>query len=217
MSRLVDLLLSIEDAFGIDFETVRLEAVETLGDLHAVIVTHLSESTAPYESTRRFREFRRALEEVAPSPIRVRPSTEFETAIPARDRREVWRELARRTTFRLPRLTLPVPRGSATLLLVMLAVSLALPGSGPVVGAGLLLTCAALVGLWRLDLGTRAPIGCRTLRDVIYGSLAEDPPRPAGIQRAEAWGTLRALVAPYSRTPVDRLDPRSRVLEVIPD
>jgi hypothetical protein len=102
----VELVMEVEDAFGITIEDAEAEAVHTVNDLYHLVAR--KSGVVPQDrclSARAFYRLRRAIRAISPAaPQRLRPSTTIDEDLPVRDRRKAWPRLAEATGLRLPRL-----------------------------------------------------------------------------------------------------------------
>jgi acyl carrier protein len=104
----VELVLTVEEAFGFSIPDQDAAGLDTVGKLYDYIIAHRfqSEHEACLTSVTFYR-IRRALVSVLQIPRKdIRVSTELSRLIPAR-RRRVWRTTAKAMTLRLPELVPP--------------------------------------------------------------------------------------------------------------
>ncbi len=102
----IEILMDVEDAFGITIENAEAGSISTVGDMFHLVAMKCQ--VLPGDrclSARAFHQLRRAILAVHPAaPARLRPSTPIDEALPSEGRRAVWRRLAEATALRLPAL-----------------------------------------------------------------------------------------------------------------
>ena len=121
----VELVMAVEEAFEIEIEDEAYQSVETVGDLHELVLVRLAarrdEARDPVACARvpAFNRIRRALIEVAGVERRdVRPAAALDELVPREGRRAAWEKLRDQSRLRWPGLTAP-----AWLLWITLAAS----------------------------------------------------------------------------------------------
>jgi len=101
----VELILEVEEEFGIDIEDEEAEECSTVGALHRLVLSKLKAGKGRNgpPTACAFWRLRQGLMEVAGvGRRRVRPETRLEELIPRRGRRAAWERLEARTGLRLP-------------------------------------------------------------------------------------------------------------------
>lgn len=105
----VELLLAVEDRFGIVIADDEGAQVTTVGDLHQLVVSKMTpQGSKACLSSHAFYALRSGLREVAGcSRGRVSPEASLEDLLPVEGRRSTWDALSRYLGWHLPRLRLP--------------------------------------------------------------------------------------------------------------
>ena len=107
---LVELLMEVEEAFGISIPDEDAPAVETVGSFHDCLLRQLGthQQTGCLTAVA-FYQVRRALISVLGLPRKqLRPSTNLRQLIPVRGRRATWKRLQDSLGLKLPKLSLPM-------------------------------------------------------------------------------------------------------------
>jgi hypothetical protein len=213
----VELVMEVEEEFGITIPDEDAEKISTVGQLYAYVLERLSFfATTPCLSGALFYRLRRVLIRLHHvDRSGVRPAARIDELVGLADRRRVWAEFRRVTALDIPRLRRPpwLVRGITVALafcFVVLLVGLCslVPQPGPAdPGYSVMAICAAVctVPLGMLFCFATLPFArecapnCVTVRDLIretlrinYGEAAIrgkrwDPP--------EIWERLRTLIA----------------------
>lgn len=190
----VELVMEVEEAFGIVIADEEAERTRTVGQLFELVVSKLSSSQG-CASMVAFNRLRRGLHTVFGTPRReVSPHTALDQVLPVRQRRAAWRRLGTASGLQLPGLR--TPRWALVLVVVasVLATIMDLFGVGvgitnPVV-AMLLVGAALAIVTGRT--GSRPPAGCASIGDLAqvvagrYPSLSASA-RPDEVQ---VWSTI---------------------------
>src|SRR5690606_33853120 len=102
----VELVIEIEERFGVSFPDQDLEQIATVGDLCDYLTARAVElRSRPCATAWFFYRFRRVLLEELPAPRRaVRPRASLASLIPATRRKRTWRALQYEFEHRLPAL-----------------------------------------------------------------------------------------------------------------
>ena len=106
----VELVIEVEEHFGVTLTDAEVGGVRTVGDLQAILHQRFAGSqTATCYSLPAFLEVRRMAREAAADPTqRVRPSTRVTDVLDASARRTLWRELGQRCNMWPLTLTRPM-------------------------------------------------------------------------------------------------------------
>lgn len=103
----VEIVLRVEETFGVDLPDDELGSVRTVGDLHELLLRKLDGGYACL-SSRAFYRVRKALVDVlGVKRNSVRPSSELAVILDQRSRPNVWREIEQQSGLRFPRLEHP--------------------------------------------------------------------------------------------------------------
>jgi len=225
---LMEMVLDIEDTFGILIMDDAAAQWRTVGQLHQYILEcRLREKEPGCRTGRVFREIRRVLMETASVPRRsIRPSTSLKAILPPRTRRRVWRRLEATVWWRLRGLRLPLRLGplmaGACVLSGALGTAMIVPhvGFGPAVVLGGTAVLAMLLLLLLTFFITRPfatafPRGVVTVGDLTHAAL------PSGYEAAikqqisdeEVWEKLRETVAETLGVTLKDVTPSARFVE----
>ncbi len=100
----VELVMDVEDHFGILLREDESQRIRTIGDLADVILTRiLASSVTACPSMRAFYELRRAIRESLGLPeLRIRPKTKLVELIPLSQRRACWASIQSKQPWRFP-------------------------------------------------------------------------------------------------------------------
>ncbi|MBI4602267.1 MAG: hypothetical protein HY721_09935 [Planctomycetes bacterium] len=223
----LELVLKVEERFGVVFPDDELASVRTVGDLHGLVLRHLEPGgSAVCLSSRAFYRVRTALEPLCGRRRReLRPGVAMEALLPRPGRRRAWASLSRALSLRLPELELPpwlvwgLVLGFLTTPVVAFVGYLAGVLSAPAAWA---LGLGALPGLWlafqvTAPFATRFPEGCETLGGAAKALLSLNFRRIAEEARswreAEAWQALVAAVVEQSGVAPEKVTRHTRFVE----
>lgn len=178
----VELLMAVEDRFGITIEDEQAGQVATAGDLHELVMSKLTPSgPGSCLSSHVFYGLRRGLLEVTEvSRERVTPGASLEGLLPDEGRRGVWDSLGECSGWRLPPLRLPPALESSMLTGCLGAIAVALLGGGlglmpgPIAWTLGLAAFPALLSAYRLaaPLAVRLPRELATVGDAARAVLS---------------------------------------------
>jgi acyl carrier protein len=215
----VELVMEMEETFGIVFDDLDAEKIGTVGQAYRYILGKLELSqTIPCPSAVLFYKFRRALMMRYGADRRsLRPSARIADFLPKHGRRQAWVGLRDEVGMTMPRLQLGIGLELATLLL----------GLGPVLG--LITICCelgkisdenavlvlfilgsfSLLGAFLLlnEFAKQIPESCETIRGTIETILGQERLAVEGKARTwqdeEVWFTLRELISEQMGVPRD--------------
>ena len=217
----VELIMEVEDEYGIKLPDEEASKFRTLGDLFDAILRRLDgRQLSPCVYSPLFYELRRAIVDVVGGePRAIRPRTKWSELIAAGREREIWRAIETRFGSPLPALvhTRRVERfifaigGFASVVIILLGVAVVLMFPKPLeialYGAlaftffTIVIIGAVLAITFRLarPYASVIPQSCKSLRDTCYvvarlRRIATRQHRPPSSDR-EAWETLRTIVA----------------------
>jgi acyl carrier protein len=103
----VEMVIEVEEAFGIKIPDDVAAAVRTVGDLHQLIVESLGDgrkSSGICLSAATFRLIRQAVNTGLSVQTSIRPGDQIDAILPRRHRRQVWSQLTHSLDLRLPSL-----------------------------------------------------------------------------------------------------------------
>ena len=222
---LVEILMEVEETFGIIISDDDAPQIRTVGQLHEYILEYRrKEMQQGCPTGRVFRDIRRVLTTTTSVPRRaIRPSTELTTILPLRGRRRVWNRLqqdvpGRRRALRLPFRLGPIMAGLCVSTGVV-GTAIIMPHVG-IVNAIVLGVTATLTTLLLIVFITRPfavafPDGVVTVGDLATATL------PPGYEEAvkqqmtdqEVWEKLQKIVADILSVKVDAITASSRFVE----
>ncbi len=204
---LVELVLRVEEAFGIEITDDEAVAAETVGQLHQCILSKLEQrQSRRCPSSEVFYGIRRALVSLFSMNRRaVSPDTTLNSLFPLPERQDKWSRFCSSSQFPVPRLRPPRwVRDGLIFTGILLGAGLVVTWSArfPGLGSGLLI--AGICGFVPLlcvarRLAVCFPPGWTDLRDLTWWSLAASQrrtPEPSHQwNSSDVWETYRALVA----------------------
>lgn len=231
----VEIIMEIEDRFGIEIPDEEWPEVATMRGLQRLVESHLDRGRrlqpveGPCPSFAPFFAVRRALVALAEvEPGQIRPRAPLAELLPREGRRELWQQLQYRTAIALPELQLPKPVAWMTGLtgaLAMLAIigAVAQPvGVAAVMGA-IVLGMVCLVPVWLLlqtmarPLAVCIPEDCRTVGAIVqcagrweYPEQREEPPLEYNSPRV--WEELVEIVSEILSVPQSEIRPESHLI-----
>jgi hypothetical protein len=223
----VELVMDIEDEFGVDFTDEAAEHCHTVREV-ALYVYGLIESrplsAEICPSARRFHELRDRIESITPNRAdALRPKSQVAEALPRGMRRRLWRTAG----FALPRLQLPTwgrvfvglaGLGTFIVVGVCFVVGLRIDASASIVLSGaiaIFLTIALYMAMFpaRREL----PDGINTLADLVRASLRverKDGKWASGRPSfAEVLQRTRELASEQSGVPLEMVKPESNLFK----
>lgn len=206
----VELLMEVEETFGIAIPDADAEKITTVGALHRYIVAKLgldasrrARSRCPSQAE--FHRLRRALVEgLGVDRSLVRPDSTMEALIATGRRKAAWAHLGRALGFPLPRLVRPAGLVSGLTVGIAVAIfTIAVFESAVRVPAGALIVsilglpiALALLAAWlTVPFATGIPPACATVRDAVGVSLFRDPGSVRDdIGPDTVWTVLRTII-----------------------
>lgn len=216
----LELVLEVEEAFGVQIPDERAATIVTVGDLHDVLVEHLAK--IPREShiclsAATFYLIRRAVHDVLGRHVPIRPQDQTDVILPEDRRAEIWQALASHLQLRWPSLSRPI--WLVWILSVTVAAAsgaiacLAYATAGTVIaavagiGSAIVLTMVSAMGTKSLATVPRLPIA--TFRGLTHNVLALNFATLAARYRAwtsaDIWRALSVLL-------VDQLGVRAELI-----
>ncbi|TWT78758.1 acyl carrier protein [Planctomycetes bacterium CA13] len=106
----VEILMEVEESFGITIPEDRASMVRTVGDLYAIVLEETSDITRDNTScvtAATFYSLRRHLIPYVPNPSAIRPTTSVAESLRRRDRPRLWAKLQYEMDLRFPPLQRP--------------------------------------------------------------------------------------------------------------
>jgi acyl carrier protein len=205
---LVELVMAIEEQFGISIPDQDAEKILTVGQCHDYIVSQLAEHSSPagagcLSSTVFYRLRRGLMQECSVARTAIRPTESLTDLVPLQNRRRTWQRLAAAVSLQLPALRRPAWLET---ILVMLAIvggitflvsSVQENWAGMGIGAaGVLLS----VAFWQISapLAVCIPITCQTVRSAVITIMGTNMVQLRAAQanwnRQDTWSVLVALI-----------------------
>ena len=105
-----EIVLEVEEAFGISLPSEESQNIRTVGELHALVlklVLHREVDSNRCLSAATFYELRRAIWNSEKATTKIRPTSSLGSVFPISKRRCKWRELQSNLKWKFPRLELP--------------------------------------------------------------------------------------------------------------
>ena len=211
----VELVMRMEETFGIVIDDIDAEKIGTVGQAYRYILNRVRLSPdAPCQSAAAFYRLRRALVVRTGADRRsIRPSSRLDDFLPATGRREAWLGLGDELGFAMPRPSLGFKLELVAFLLAALTPVAGLiaawmwlgpfsASSAPLIllawlGLAFCFLIAAIVALQRF--ASEIPPRCETVRGLILATLGRLPQIPEGTAKTwhpdEVWVVLRKLIA----------------------
>lgn len=203
----VDIVVTVEQAFGIKISDSEAEACQTVGDLFRVVCAHIPtverSDTITCMTAVTFRELRRAIRSLEPA-LDLRPATRLSSFAGRRDHRDWHAHLKETSGLSVPHPTLTVRSMivGLTLFGIVVAGVVATFGYG---AAGLFVVASLSVpaGFLIQHYGRRSWDANRTLGDLARETAAfnvgQTVKAKGAIRTRELWEALLIVLRPYAR------------------
>ncbi len=224
----VDIVMELEDEFGVKLPDAECSRVRTVADLAALVLAHCSDRSHPCPTSKRFYALRRAHRVHSQAgPRTFRPCAMLADVFPkGPGRMRAWSAL-RDTDPYIPALRPSDPADAALLLLTVFALvgafascMLTASSVGWVAASALgvfwLITFAALAPTIQHACSREFPQGCTTVADLIRSSMPPEIPTEQGKRLAFEQGILertRVILSEQLSLPLDRVRAESRLVE----
>jgi acyl carrier protein len=220
----VELVMEMEETFGIVIEDLDAEKIGTVGQAYRYILGRVELRTvAPCPSAALFYRLRRDLMGLLGADrLAIRPLSRIDDFLPVVNRRAAWTGLGNGLGVGLPRLVLaPWQRwlaldiglacGMACLVAGLIFEGVLPPAVAPAVGVLCLISAAssfaALLVFSRF--ASTIPEGCETIRGTVLATLGRQPGPAEGVAKTwspeEVWATLRELISEQLGVPRDQV------------
>ena len=221
----VEIVMEVEDTFGIVFSDEAAPQIRTVGGLHQYILECRRRNEQQGCATARmFRGIRRFLVETGSVPRRaIRPSTHLTSILPPRHRRRVWISLQASVSGRLRGLRLPFRLGPIIAGLCIAAGVVGMAIVAPQVGAAnaialgvtTTVTMLLLVFFVTRPLAVALPNGVVTVGDVAHAALPPGYGVAAKQEMAdeEVWQRLQKIVSDILCVKNEEVTPSARFVE----
>ena len=200
----VELILEIEDKFGVNIHDAEAEKIRTVGDLFEFLNRRLAYQSSCPGMTLFHRIRKRLVEVLEVDRCQIRPSTRLDELLPIERRRLAWAALKTEPevlAHRLPELRLSLPakifvRAGSSLVTESLIVMLFCYADWPliIVGTIVLLIARLIAGTHLKDrLATQLPEELLTLRDLTLALLPERTSATL-LSPEEIWAELQDII-----------------------
>lgn len=222
---LVEIVMEVEETFGVVVSDEAAPEIRTVGQLHAYILDRRHQTEQQGCPTGQvFRDIRQVLTAAAAVPRQaVRPSTELAEILPPPIRRRVWKTLQQKVSGRLPGLRLPFRLGpilaGGCLIAGVVGAAIMVPLVGlshavALAGVPTFIMLCVMSVLTR-PLAVALPWGLVTVGDL---TLAAVPPgfeatATQPMTDAEVWEKLQRIVADILGVKIESVMPSARFVE----
>jgi acyl carrier protein len=222
---LVEIVLQVEETFGVIVVRDDAFQIKTVGDLYQYIVARRVEQRQQgCPTARAFRDIRRVLTETTSMPKQaIRPSTELATLLPLRSRRRVWKKLDKKLPGQIPVSCLPYRLGPKLAGLCVVAGLVGTVTIAPHIGIGhavvlgmtASLATVLLFSLVSFPFAVTFPRGVVTVGDLAVASLPPDCEQVLKREMTdeEIWEKLREIVAETLGLKAEDITPSARFVE----
>jgi acyl carrier protein len=221
----VELVIRVEDTFGISISDSEAGKIFTVGQLHSCVMAKLGQAEKPgCLSSLAFYRARRAMTELwSVSRNKVRLETQLVELVPSDDRPSQWQQFGDSLGLRLPGLVRPFSVHTA--IWFMTSILIVAPASGPgptqklplyvsVAGGGLFVILAYQL---TRPLTRQFPRHCTTVRELIEAILKLNFSRLAAEggkwNEKEVWDTLRSIIVEELGVKPEEVKPGARFIE----
>lgn len=206
----VELVMEVEETFGIAIPDADAEKIATVGALHRYVVAKLGLDASPRARSRcpsqaAFHRLRRALVEgLGVERSIVRPDSTMAVLVAARGRKDAWSRFEQALGVPLPRLVRPagLVNGLAAWIVVAVLTIAAFESAARMPAEALIASilglpiALALLAAWlTVPFATAIPPCCATVRDIVGVALFRDPgPIRDEIGPDTVWTILRTII-----------------------
>ncbi|QDV23104.1 acyl carrier protein [Aureliella helgolandensis] len=223
----VELVMEIEEAFGISLPDDRAGKMLTVGDVYEFILEKTADTTLKSSTcltAAAFYQLRRHLRSLGLPHSKVRPKTKLERAIPLLGRRSYWLTLSSRMDLQFPRLGRPSWLALVNCMLVAIVVSASFLGfaqQGVLVGifaavvSGVI--CSAILMFLTSPFAIYPASNCVTIRDLVtnlvainYNTLAT---RYSTRNPTDVWTALQLIVVEQLGVDRNAVVPHARFIQ----
>lgn len=224
----VELVLRVEDTFGISISNSEAAEIFTVGQLHSCVLKKVGEAEKPgcLSSLAFYRTRRAMMQTFGIQRNDVRPESLITELVPSDDRQLRWRHLGDSIGLKLPDLVLPASLHAALwvfappLLITVGGIALfqLLPfyAAIPAIVLSVILFLIAGVRLTR-PFANRIPGDCVTVRDLVEAIRRLNFNRLAADSRTwherEVWDTLRSVIVDELGVTPDEVRPEARFIQ----
>jgi acyl carrier protein len=214
----VELVMDVEDRFGIRIPDGHAERIRTAGDLYLYVLGRVQRlKDGRCRSAVVFYRLRTALISAFDADrALVRLNTPVAQLVGNQAPHRAWKQLEQHLEFNLPGLRYPKWLGPGLLGGLICAVIAAVVGFNWSVVAGCALPLVILLSLVPLNrLATaqaRVPTSCNTIRGLV-GTIVARMPSDAETEPDAVWDTVRELISDITGVPRDSIKRDSRLVE----
>lgn len=224
---IVELVMAVEDEFGVRFVDSEYQEMTTVGKMHEAILKQLAERPQTVSGCPSMKAFLRLRSHLVDAGLirrsGFRPSIHLDTAIPRRYRRRLWPRLESATRLRLPRLHRPLWLTIALMCgvgsITVAIMGAALPGDSMVIFCtpfliGILALAALLVSE---PFATHLPDGCVTVGHLVKEAVRVNHSQLMAVREEvnpdDVWNRLHAIVVEQLCVRPDEVTRETRWIE----
>jgi acyl carrier protein len=221
---IVELIMDVEDAFGIQIADQEASQIITIGELYQTILDKLKQArSGECMTAKAFYRLRRGLSELSAQPRRaIRPDTPLEALVPSHRRRRYWSDLSRLLGVRLPPLRRPGWVITSLMVTIVGLIFIAIlgerirflphPGVSWGLLVGLLLTAGVLTRPLATNMGPWHTTG-DLARVLLRDNFATFAKESQFVNEKEVWDSLVAMIAEQLGVSERDLRPEVRFVE----
>ncbi len=234
----VELVLDVEDRFGVVIWNEEYEGIRTVGDLHALLLQRIKATLAPQlkyqhcESMRAFLEVRQLLvAEKLAARQDISPSSRLDELLPVSIRRSTWPKIALQANLGMPSLHFTTPQSLVfevipvtTLAALVISSTYSAGFAGAVTSFFAGMTLFAFGSARTLQFKVTIPADCQTIRDIIKFHRGSKTASEAvtlrysnsvsnSVDEAAIWQDLVKLVCDELGVKPDQVRPETRFIE----
>lgn len=216
----VELLLEIEDRFGISIPDQVATNILTVGELSDYVASIVASPSGRCLSQKVFHSLRSALTDVVGLERHaIKPISRLDDFLPAQQRRIAWDQLQHATGYNFPRLARPP---WLQLLFVLLPASAACIGIlffPPYKGRVFLCGVAASAAIFPFtaSMATHFPRDIQTVSDLVRSLMARKPRGESDTRwewnREEVWHVVRQIVSEQFGINIEEINRKTRFIE----
>jgi hypothetical protein len=212
----VELVLEVEEAFGVPISDPEAQQTKTVGQLHDLILSKLPTSEG-CGAMIAFHRLRRGFQAQGVPRAEVTRDSRLALLLRLARRRKGWRDLSLVAGLKLPELRIPLLVVVAAVGVTALAAAVALRVGAAIftvwVVAAVVLALVTLLRLFRLLL----PAGCDTVGDLATRLAAQNPSLSASTRPtpAEVWSRLVEMISRIGGVAPERITHDAQLFEYL--
>jgi len=210
----VELLIAVEEKFGISITDEEAQRLITVGQLYNLIVSKLPTSDT-CGSMIVFNRLRRGFQAVGISRGEISPETLLAPLLPLGRRRRLWTHLSSVSQLKLPGLRRPLwVKGMLIVVAILLTLSVLFLGPGLSASIAAALLSTIVLAIASRPAALQLPDGCTTVADLAQVLVTSfsflSAPRPG---REEVWSLLVDMVVRIGGVPAAQVTPHARFVD----